>query len=60
MYVLCRTPGYSWADFPAVATQDKRAINPGLADDGGGDWQRGDDPDATLATVEEGRVRNKH
>ncbi|KAI0345326.1 hypothetical protein BDW22DRAFT_1296069, partial [Trametopsis cervina] len=37
MYVLCRTPGYSWADFPAVATQDKRAINPGLADDGGGD-----------------------
>ena len=50
VYVLCRTPGYSWPDFRAVATEDKRKVNPGLS---------GEDahPDATLVTVEEGRSR---
>ena len=50
LYVLCRTPGYSWPDMAAVATEDKRAVNPGLS---GEDWH----PAATLATVEEGRSR---
>lgn len=46
VYVLCRTPGYSWADFRAVATEDKREINPGLM------WRA--DAAAQLA-MEEGR-----
>ncbi|PSR83072.1 hypothetical protein PHLCEN_2v5876 [Hermanssonia centrifuga] len=47
LYVLCRPPGYSWLDFPALATEDKREINPGLVH---GNWPG----DATL-TMEEGR-----
>ncbi|KAI0695708.1 DHHC palmitoyltransferase-domain-containing protein [Cytidiella melzeri] len=54
LYVLCRTPGYSWLDFASPATEDKREINPGLSAEGE-DWRRGEDPDATLATAEEGR-----
>ena len=53
LYVLCRTPGYSWLDFTAVATEDKRAINPGLSNE---EWQV--DADATLA-MEEGRRLGK-
>lgn len=29
--VLCRPTGYAWLDGAAVATEDKRKINPGLA-----------------------------
>ena len=59
LYVLCRTPGYSWLDFSSVAIDDKREVNPGLSGEGE-DWRRGADPDATLATTEEGRLRAKH
>ena len=58
LYVLCRPPGYSWLDFPTVATEDKREINPGLSGEGA-DWRRGADPDATLAIAEEGHLRAK-
>lgn len=54
LYVLCRTPGYSWSDFTAIATEDKRAINPGLVNE---DWRV--DAHATLA-MEEGRSLAKH
>ena len=30
VYMLCRPTGYSWLDFAAAATDDKRAVNPGL------------------------------
>lgn len=36
--VLCRPAGYSWLDASAIATEDKREINPGLIEDGGGIW----------------------
>ncbi|KAJ3993590.1 DHHC palmitoyltransferase-domain-containing protein [Lentinula boryana] len=29
MAVLCRSPGYSWLDPSAIATEDRREINPG-------------------------------
>ena len=29
-YVLCRPVGYSWLDPTGIATEDKRAINPGM------------------------------
>ncbi|TFY50199.1 hypothetical protein EVG20_g11661, partial [Dentipellis fragilis] len=38
--VLCRPPGYSWVEPHAVATEDKREINPGLLEQ---------DPDQTYA-----------
>ncbi|KAJ3757281.1 DHHC palmitoyltransferase-domain-containing protein [Lentinula raphanica] len=31
MAVLCRPPGYSWLDPSAIATEDRREINPGSA-----------------------------
>lgn len=49
VYVLCRPSGHSWIDFPAVATEDKREVNPGVL------WRA----DATLA-MEEGRTPAKH
>lgn len=49
LYVLCRPSGYSWLDFRAVATEDKREVNPGLV------WRA----DRTLA-MEEGRTPAKH
>lgn len=52
LYVLCRPPGYSWLDFHAVATEDKRQVNPGLVQDG---W-RGD---AAAVAMEEGRAAGK-
>ena len=30
VYMLCRPTGYSWPDFGAVATEDRREVNPGL------------------------------
>ncbi|KAF9448023.1 hypothetical protein P691DRAFT_670293 [Macrolepiota fuliginosa MF-IS2] len=36
--VLCRTPGYSWIDASAVATEDKREVNPAFTEGGGGIW----------------------
>ncbi|TBU49146.1 DHHC palmitoyltransferase-domain-containing protein [Dichomitus squalens] len=30
VYMLCRPTGYSWLDARAVATEDKREVNPGL------------------------------
>lgn len=45
LYMLCRPPGYSWLDLRAVATEDKREVNPGLL------WRA----DSTLA-MEEGRT----
>ncbi|KAI0748533.1 DHHC palmitoyltransferase-domain-containing protein [Daedaleopsis nitida] len=30
VYMLCRPTGYSWVDASAVATDDKREVNPGL------------------------------
>lgn len=32
-YVLCRPPGYSWLDGGAIATEDKRTVNPGMVAD---------------------------
>ncbi|ESK89841.1 isoform h [Moniliophthora roreri MCA 2997] len=32
MAVLCRPSGYSWLDPSGIATEDKREVNPGLAD----------------------------
>ncbi|KAI0093513.1 DHHC palmitoyltransferase-domain-containing protein [Irpex rosettiformis] len=58
LYVLCRPTGYSWMEFPSVATEDKREINPGLLGEGD-DWRRGADADVTLAIAEEGRLRAK-
>lgn len=49
LYVLCRPAGYSWLDFPAGATTDKRAVNPGLLDEE--HWR----VDATAVALEEGR-----
>lgn len=48
LYVLCRPPGYSWSDFRAAATEDKREVNPGLL------WRA----DAAVA-MEEGRTPAK-
>ncbi|KXN91497.1 Palmitoyltransferase ZDHHC9 [Leucoagaricus sp. SymC.cos] len=36
--VLCRPAGYSWLDASAIATEDKREINPALTEGGGGIW----------------------
>ncbi|KDQ60932.1 hypothetical protein JAAARDRAFT_125489 [Jaapia argillacea MUCL 33604] len=33
--VMCRPAGLSWLDFPGIATEDKRRINPGV----GGTWE---------------------
>lgn len=30
VYMLCRPTGYSWLDARAIATEDKRQINPGF------------------------------
>ncbi|OCH94929.1 hypothetical protein OBBRIDRAFT_788668 [Obba rivulosa] len=30
VYMLCRSPGYSWLNPRGIATEDKREINPGL------------------------------
>ncbi|KAI0929198.1 hypothetical protein AcV5_006528 [Taiwanofungus camphoratus] len=34
VYMLCRPTGSSWLDFSAVATEDKREVNPGLQQEG--------------------------
>ena len=47
VYMLCRTPGYSWLEFAEVATEDKREVNPGILQDS---W---------LGDAEEGRMRGK-
>ena len=49
LYVLCRPPGYSWLDARAVATEDKREVNPGLLQEHDG-WPE---------DVEHGPVRGK-
>lgn len=36
-YVLCRPAGLSWLDATSVATEDKRAINPGMESNNPGD-----------------------
>lgn len=36
--VLCRPVGYSWLDASAIATEDKRGINPALIQSGVGIW----------------------
>ena len=53
LYVLCRPAGYSWLDFPAGATADRREVNPGLVDGGGegDDWR----VDVAAVALEEGR-----
>ena len=60
MYMLCRPAGYSWPDFRAVATEDKRQVNPGFLagphEDGDGD---GDAPWAGAGEVEHGAGRGK-
>lgn len=48
VYVLCRPAGFSWLDFAAVATEDRREVNPGVL------WRA----DAALA-MEEGRTSAK-
>ncbi|KZT71285.1 hypothetical protein DAEQUDRAFT_749978 [Daedalea quercina L-15889] len=45
MYVLCRPAGYSWLDAAAVATEDRREVNPGGSAAG----------DAWTEAMEEGR-----
>ena len=43
VYMLCRPTGYSWLDARAIATEDKREVNPGLLqeDDWGVDVEHG-------------------
>lgn len=38
MNVLCRSTGYSWLDASAIATEDKREVNPAFTEAGGGIW----------------------
>ncbi|EPS96802.1 hypothetical protein FOMPIDRAFT_71178 [Fomitopsis schrenkii] len=52
MNVLCRPGGYSWLDAAAVATEDRREVNPGLLRDAEGGSAVGD---AWAAAMEEGR-----
>lgn len=57
MAVLCRPVGYSWLDASAIATEDKREVNPGLeawvgtmgdgGGDGDGDGDEGDQHDSS-------------
>ena len=50
VYMLCRPTGYSWLDLRAVATEDKREVNPGLLAEADGGWR---------ADVEHDAVRGK-
>ncbi|KAH9843190.1 DHHC palmitoyltransferase-domain-containing protein [Rhodofomes roseus] len=52
IYVLCRPAGYSWLDAAAVATEDRREVNPGLLRDAEGGSAVGD---AWTEAMEEGR-----
>ncbi|CCM00022.1 uncharacterized protein FIBRA_02048 [Fibroporia radiculosa] len=47
VYVLCRPGGFSWMDATAIATEDRRDVNPGLLRDAEDGW------------MEEGRVGRK-
>ena len=47
--MLCRPTGYSWLDARAIATEDKREVNPGLLQEHDG-WPE---------DVEHGPVRGK-
>ena len=38
VYMLCRPTGYSWLDARAIATEDKRQVNPGLLHEPPDDW----------------------
>ncbi|KAI0822864.1 DHHC palmitoyltransferase-domain-containing protein [Trametes gibbosa] len=44
VYMLCRPPGYSWLDARAIATEDKREVNPGLLPVDDMDWAGGVEP----------------
>ena len=58
VYMLCRPAGYSWPDFRAVATEDKRQVNPGWL---AGPHEDGDAPwaGAGAGDVEHGAGRGK-
>jgi len=49
-YVLCRPAGFSWLDAAAIATEDRREVNPGLLRDAEGSAE-----DGWAGALEEGR-----
>ncbi|KZT09632.1 uncharacterized protein LAESUDRAFT_722601 [Laetiporus sulphureus 93-53] len=55
LYVLCRPPGYSWLNATAIATEDRRQVNPGLLRN----MEDGGDCDAWMGALEEGRGPRK-
>jgi len=54
-YVLCRPAGFSWLDADAIATEDRRDVNPGLLRDAEG----GSTEDGWMGAMEEGRRMRK-